>query len=119
MLKGSLLGCFQRFKQGLLLLSVDKTSYEQLGLDGKVSTFYGRDSRNKENRRLIRINLTDPAFSPGSKLFERVARCFKQRGSSWTHDYSVYVLSCILSFRLSSLSSGANSDSHVDCFLVW
>jgi len=57
---------------GKLLLSVTRDIYEQLGLQGKRSSF---DS----DRWNVVVNLTDPGFVPGNKTFDRVQYCLTGR----------------------------------------
>lgn len=57
---------------GKLLLSVTKDIYEQLGLQGKRSSF-------ESDRWNVFVNLTDPGFVPGNKTYDRVKYCLTGR----------------------------------------
>jgi len=56
-----------------LVLSVDKDTYEQLGLEGKKSFF------KKTPRYNIHIDLCAPHFVPGKRFYERVRWCLSER----------------------------------------
>ncbi|KAL9975721.1 hypothetical protein ACROYT_G012913 [Oculina patagonica] len=58
---------------GILILSLDKDTYEQLGLTGKPSAF------QKKHRFIVEVNLAAPYFVPGKKLYERVRWCLKDK----------------------------------------
>ncbi|KAM3929454.1 ribonuclease P protein subunit p40 [Leptodactylus fuscus] len=53
---------------GKLVLSVNKDTYEELGLEGKPSLYSGKPAM----RHIVTIDLTDSAMSPGGKKFQRV-----------------------------------------------
>ncbi|XP_077983099.1 uncharacterized protein LOC144437939 [Glandiceps talaboti] len=61
---------------GILLLSVDKDTYEELGLVGTPSQF---NIHKKQRKFVIEIDLTATAFHPGKKNYERVSWCLKDR----------------------------------------
>eukprot|EP00040_Diaphanoeca_grandis_P013302 m.67256 g.67256 ORF g.67256 m.67256 type:complete len:360 (+) comp23787_c0_seq1:66-1145(+) len=58
---------------GKLILSIDKPTYEQLGLQGKKTSFYG------ETRYNVSVDVTQPSFSSGNKIYERVKWCLTDR----------------------------------------
>ncbi|XP_069586815.1 ribonuclease P protein subunit p40 [Ranitomeya imitator] len=53
---------------GKLIISVNKDTYEELGLQGKPSLYSGKHAM----RYIITIDLTDSAMSPDGKKFQRV-----------------------------------------------
>ncbi|XP_069469551.1 ribonuclease P protein subunit p40 isoform X2 [Ambystoma mexicanum] len=53
---------------GKLILSVDKDTYEELGLDGTRSHYAGKNPM----RYIIKIDLTEAAFTPDAKKYKRV-----------------------------------------------
>ncbi|XP_069814164.1 ribonuclease P protein subunit p40 isoform X2 [Dendropsophus ebraccatus] len=53
---------------GKLIISVDKDTYEELGLQGKPSVYSGKNAM----RYIVTIDLTDRAMSPDGKMFQRV-----------------------------------------------
>ncbi|KAM4705825.1 ribonuclease P protein subunit p40 [Rhinophrynus dorsalis] len=53
---------------GKLIISVDKDTYEELGLQGKPSLYSGKNAM----RYTIPIDLTDEALAPDGKKFQRV-----------------------------------------------
>ncbi|XP_049801518.1 ribonuclease P protein subunit p40-like isoform X3 [Schistocerca nitens] len=57
---------------GLLILSLNKGTYQQLGLEGRLS-FFQRDS----DRYIINLDLKASNFGPGTKNYERVFWCLK------------------------------------------
>eukprot|EP01102_Stenamoeba_stenopodia_P019256 TRINITY_DN7222_c0_g3_i1.p1 TRINITY_DN7222_c0_g3~~TRINITY_DN7222_c0_g3_i1.p1 ORF type:complete len:331 (+),score=82.17 TRINITY_DN7222_c0_g3_i1:1045-2037(+) len=59
---------------GKMVLSVDKDTYEQLGLVGKKSRF-----GKKGQRYVIVLDLLSKQMKPGEKLYERVRWCFTNR----------------------------------------
>ncbi|XP_070576027.1 ribonuclease P protein subunit p40-like [Ptychodera flava] len=59
-----------------MLLSVDKDTYEELGLVGQPSEF---NTHKKPRKFVIEIDLKSPVFHPGKKNYERVVWCFKDR----------------------------------------
>ncbi|XP_074940216.1 ribonuclease P protein subunit p40 isoform X1 [Phalacrocorax aristotelis] len=60
---------------GKLILSVDKDTYEELGLQGRPSRYSGK----KVMRYIITIDLTDSGFHPDSKKHNRVLWAFKEK----------------------------------------
>lgn len=86
---------------GKMILSVDKDTYEQLGLTGKKSAFSSRLKANRFSKCLsaftctlrqphtlhrsyqkdITIDLTAPSFKPGKKNYDRVRWCLTDRVS--------------------------------------
>ncbi|XP_012683404.2 ribonuclease P protein subunit p40 isoform X2 [Clupea harengus] len=59
---------------GQLILSVDKDTYEQLGLEGKPSQYKHR----KVLRYVVTIDLTDKLMSPGAKRYQRLITSLKE-----------------------------------------
>eukprot|EP01121_Diplochlamys_sp_Union-15-3_P011966 TRINITY_DN3520_c0_g1_i1.p1 TRINITY_DN3520_c0_g1~~TRINITY_DN3520_c0_g1_i1.p1 ORF type:complete len:243 (+),score=26.95 TRINITY_DN3520_c0_g1_i1:23-751(+) len=70
---------------GEIMLSLDKDTYEQLGLTGTAAKY-----PPKGNRFIVRVNMLASSFIPGKPLYERVKWCFSDRTSpvhmlvSWT-----------------------------------
>ncbi|XP_054673323.1 ribonuclease P protein subunit p40 isoform X2 [Grus americana] len=62
-------------KKGKLILSVDKDTYEELGLQGRPSQYSGK----KVMRYIITIDLTDSGFHPDSKKHNRVLWALKEK----------------------------------------
>ncbi|XP_062385193.1 ribonuclease P protein subunit p40 [Sardina pilchardus] len=59
---------------GQLILSVDKDTYEQLGLEGKPSQYKHR----KVLRYVVTVDLTDKLMSPGAKGHQRLMTSLKE-----------------------------------------
>ncbi|XP_056377054.1 ribonuclease P protein subunit p40 isoform X2 [Hyla sarda] len=53
---------------GKLIISVNKDTYEEMGLQGKPSVYSGKNVM----RYIVKIDLTDSAMSPDGKMFQRV-----------------------------------------------
>ncbi|MEE6513390.1 hypothetical protein FKM82_020973 [Ascaphus truei] len=53
---------------GKLIISADKDTYEELGLQGKPSLYSGK----KAMRYIVNIDLTDEALAPDGKKYQRV-----------------------------------------------
>ncbi|XP_031445174.1 ribonuclease P protein subunit p40 [Phasianus colchicus] len=60
---------------GKLILSVDKDTYEELGLQGRPSRYSGK----KPMRYIITIDLTDSSFHPDGKKHKRVLWALKEK----------------------------------------
>ncbi|KAM8967503.1 ribonuclease P protein subunit p40 [Pelodytes ibericus] len=60
---------------GKLLLSVDKDTYEELGLQGKPSLYSGKNAM----RYIITIDLTDESLATDGKKFQRVKWCLTEK----------------------------------------
>ncbi|XP_065685964.1 ribonuclease P protein subunit p40 isoform X3 [Patagioenas fasciata] len=60
---------------GKLILSVDKDTYEELGLQGRPSQYSGK----KAMRYIVTIDLTDSTFHPDSKKRNRVLWALKEK----------------------------------------
>ncbi|XP_058972910.2 ribonuclease P protein subunit p40-like isoform X1 [Pocillopora verrucosa] len=82
--------CAAVLPTGVLILSLDKDTYEQLGLTGKPSVF------QKKHRFNVEVNLAAPNFVPGKKVYERVRWCLKDNLPltfkflmSWTNEGQV------------------------------
>ncbi|KAG7319565.1 hypothetical protein KOW79_016708 [Hemibagrus wyckioides] len=58
-----------------LILSLDKDTYEQLGLEGKPSLYNHR----KPMRYVVTVDLTDKSLVPGTKRYQQVLRSLKER----------------------------------------
>ncbi|XP_010893663.1 ribonuclease P protein subunit p40 isoform X2 [Esox lucius] len=58
-----------------LILSVDKDTYEQLGLEGKASQY----SHKCPMRYVVTVDLTDKSMAPGGKRYQRVLSSLKDR----------------------------------------
>eukprot|EP01117_Protostelium_nocturnum_P016997 TRINITY_DN6828_c0_g1_i2.p1 TRINITY_DN6828_c0_g1~~TRINITY_DN6828_c0_g1_i2.p1 ORF type:complete len:245 (-),score=85.70 TRINITY_DN6828_c0_g1_i2:84-818(-) len=61
---------FTLLPNGMLNLSLDKNSFQQLGLDGKPSSFFPP----KDSRYDVQINLLSPKFVEGNAYYERVKK---------------------------------------------
>ncbi|KAL4623441.1 ribonuclease P protein subunit p40 isoform X1 [Arapaima gigas] len=59
---------------GQLIMSVNKDTYEQLGLEGKASQY----SHKQPVRYVVTINLTDKSMALGSKKYNRVLWALKE-----------------------------------------
>uniref|UniRef100_F6U311 Ribonuclease P/MRP 40kDa subunit n=1 Tax=Xenopus tropicalis TaxID=8364 RepID=F6U311_XENTR len=62
-------------KKGKLILSVDKDTYEELGLQGKPSLYSGKNPL----RYIIKIDLTEEGLAPGGKKFQRLNWAFTEK----------------------------------------
>uniref|UniRef100_A0A480TVP4 Ribonuclease P protein subunit p40 isoform X1 n=1 Tax=Sus scrofa TaxID=9823 RepID=A0A480TVP4_PIG len=60
---------------GKLILSLDKDTYEETGLQGRPSRYSGR----KIMKFIVSIDLMDLSFNPASKKYERVSWAFKEK----------------------------------------
>ncbi|KAG8442438.1 hypothetical protein GDO86_011282 [Hymenochirus boettgeri] len=60
---------------GKLVLSVNKDTYEELGLEGKPSLYSGKTPM----RYIIKVDLTEGGISPGSKKIQRVTWAFTEK----------------------------------------
>ncbi|TUE70086.1 Ribonuclease P protein subunit p40 [Bagarius yarrelli] len=58
-----------------LILSLDKDTYEQLGLEGKPSLYNHRIAM----RYVVSVDLTDKALIPGAKRYQQVLQSLKER----------------------------------------
>ncbi|KAM9439155.1 ribonuclease P protein subunit p40 [Clarias gariepinus] len=58
-----------------LILSLDKDTYEQLGLEGKPSLYNHR----KPMRYVVTVDLADKSLAPGAKRYKQVLLCLKER----------------------------------------
>ncbi|XP_068697129.1 ribonuclease P protein subunit p40-like isoform X1 [Montipora foliosa] len=79
--------CVAVLPTGMLILSLDKDTYEQLGLTGKPSAF------QKKQRFIVEVDLKAPYFVPGKKYYDRVKWCLKEKEPmtfkfimSWTNE---------------------------------
>ncbi|XP_067055757.1 ribonuclease P protein subunit p40-like isoform X1 [Acropora muricata] len=64
--------CVAVLPNGTLILSLNKDTYEQLGLTGKPSAF------QKKQRFIVEVDLKAPHFVPGKKNYDRVKWCLKE-----------------------------------------
>ncbi|KAI1307391.1 hypothetical protein EDD11_004475 [Mortierella claussenii] len=62
----------QYVRNGKLILSLTKDTYEQLGLTGQPSKFYP-----DRHRYVVEVDLRGPAMLPGKPGFERIKWCFQ------------------------------------------
>ncbi|KAK7159093.1 hypothetical protein R3I94_005434 [Phoxinus phoxinus] len=60
---------------GQLILSLDKDTYEQLGLEGRPSQY----NHKKAMRFVVSLDLTDKSLTPGTKRYQRVLSSIKHR----------------------------------------
>ncbi|XP_038626293.1 ribonuclease P protein subunit p40 [Tachyglossus aculeatus] len=60
---------------GRLILSLDKDTYEELGLQGRPSQYSGR----KAMRYIVAIELTDDSFNPETKKYKRAVWALKEK----------------------------------------
>ncbi|KAL6467795.1 hypothetical protein MHYP_G00234720 [Metynnis hypsauchen] len=60
---------------GQLILSLDKDTYEQLGLEGRPSLY----SHKKVMRYVVSVDLTNKSLVPGTKRYQQVLLCLKER----------------------------------------
>jgi len=80
---GSVATCaFALLPSGLLVLALDKDTYQQLGLEGSHAPFAGRGVSSSGggcgagvSRRYVRIDLAAASFAPGHALYDRVLWC--------------------------------------------
>lgn len=70
----SLANRFAILPSGKLVLSLDRETYQQLGLEGS-SPKYEKFGNNKDGERRIVIDLSAPSFVPGKPLHDRVLWC--------------------------------------------
>ncbi|XP_022108715.1 ribonuclease P protein subunit p40-like isoform X1 [Acanthaster planci] len=61
---------------GRLVLSVNKDTYQELGLEGKPSQF---EKPRKVTKYCVEVNLVGESFCKGKRSYERVQWCFKER----------------------------------------
>ncbi|KAL2097400.1 hypothetical protein ACEWY4_006607 [Coilia grayii] len=59
---------------GHLIMSVNKDTYEQLGLEGKPSQYTHR----KVQRYVVNVDLTDKSMTPGAKTYQRLITSLKE-----------------------------------------
>ncbi|XP_006864175.1 PREDICTED: ribonuclease P protein subunit p40 isoform X2 [Chrysochloris asiatica] len=62
-------------KKGKLILSLDKDTYEETGLQGRPSQYSGR----KVMKFIVSINLMDLSLNPDSKNYKRISWSFKEK----------------------------------------
>ncbi|XP_030629812.1 ribonuclease P protein subunit p40 [Chanos chanos] len=79
---------------GQMILSLDKDTYEQLGLEGKPSLYNHRNAR----RYVVTVDFTDKSMTVGGKRYQRVLLGLKER----------VPLTC--DFLLSRYSTGTDED---------
>uniref|UniRef100_A0A8C5MB96 Ribonuclease P/MRP subunit p40 n=1 Tax=Leptobrachium leishanense TaxID=445787 RepID=A0A8C5MB96_9ANUR len=90
---------------GKLILSVDKDTYEELGLQGKPSLYSGKNAM----RYTINIDLTDKALSADGKKFQRINWCLSEKKPllfdfllAWENTESSSILSYFSSYKIKS-----------------
>ncbi|XP_056453767.1 ribonuclease P protein subunit p40-like [Gadus chalcogrammus] len=66
--------CFALLPNGKLVLSVDKDTYETLGLEGKPSQY----QRRPAGRYVVSVDLKDRTMSPGGKGHQRVLKALTE-----------------------------------------
>ncbi|KDR22204.1 ribonuclease P protein subunit p40-like [Zootermopsis nevadensis] len=66
--------CVALIPSGHLVLSLNRQTYQELGLEGKPSFF----SRSKPNRYVVQVDLKEQYFTPGKKYYNRVQHCLKE-----------------------------------------
>lgn len=78
--------------QGMLILSVSKDTYQQLGLVGRPCRFaHGASGRMGDRRSgavsryMIQLPLADPSFVPGKRGYERARQCLAAWDESRGH----------------------------------
>ncbi|XP_062338186.1 ribonuclease P protein subunit p40 [Osmerus eperlanus] len=84
-----------------LILSLDKDTYEQLGLEGKPSRYNHR----RVMRYVVTINLTEKAMAPGGKFHKKVLTSLQER------------VTLKSDFLLSQHSSGVDGNETLQSFL--
>ncbi|XP_078055278.1 ribonuclease P protein subunit p40 [Mustelus asterias] len=67
--------CIALLPTGKLILSVDKDTYEELGLEGQPSTY----SHKTAVRYNVTVHLRDATFVPGEKRYNRVLWALKEK----------------------------------------
>ncbi|XP_069694723.1 ribonuclease P protein subunit p40-like isoform X1 [Periplaneta americana] len=63
--------CVALTPSGELVLSLNKQTYQELGLEGRASIF----SRVKQDRYVVILDLKKQHFTPGKKNYDRVCEC--------------------------------------------
>ncbi|KAG9347714.1 hypothetical protein JZ751_003727 [Albula glossodonta] len=66
---------FALLPSGQVILSVDKDTYENLGLDGKISQYIHRQPM----RYVVTLDMTDKSLAPGGKRYKRVMWALKDK----------------------------------------
>ncbi|XP_062502073.1 ribonuclease P protein subunit p40-like [Corticium candelabrum] len=87
--------CVAVFPQGLLVLSVTKDTYEQLGIVGRSSEF------QQGAKFIVEIDLLADSFQPGRKQYERVQWCLTDR------------LSLTMPFLMAFIPRGSSATSSI------
>ncbi|GLV41539.1 hypothetical protein CBL_06768 [Carabus blaptoides fortunei] len=65
---------------GSLIVTLDRKSYQQLGLEGKVSHF----TSSLTDRYIVRLNLKHDSFTGNRKLYDRTIHCLTERLETFT-----------------------------------
>ncbi|XP_044114201.1 ribonuclease P protein subunit p40 isoform X2 [Neovison vison] len=88
---------------GKLILSLDKDTYEETGLQGRPSKYSGR----KVMKFIVSIDLMDLSFNLNSKKYERISWSFKEKKPlkfdfllAWHHTEESTVMSHFSSYRI-------------------
>ncbi|XP_068424418.1 ribonuclease P protein subunit p40 isoform X2 [Clinocottus analis] len=66
--------CVALMPNGHLTLSLDKDSFELLGVEGKPSRF-----NQRTNNRFVSVDLTDSAMAPGGRGYQRLVKGLRSR----------------------------------------
>ncbi|XP_062844022.1 ribonuclease P protein subunit p40 [Trichomycterus rosablanca] len=93
--------CVALLPSGKLILSLDKDTYEQLGLEGKPSLYNHR----KVMRYVVTLDLTQKSLAPGTKRYQQTLSSLKER----------VPLRC--DFLVSTSRSGQDQDAPLQGFL--
>ena len=72
---------FAILPSGKLVLSLDRETYQQLGLEGATPK-YEKLGNSKDGERRIVVDLSAPSFVPGKPLHDRVLWCFSPERTS-------------------------------------
>ncbi|XP_041376129.1 ribonuclease P protein subunit p40-like isoform X2 [Gigantopelta aegis] len=67
--------CVALLPDGTLVLNLTKDTYEQLGLEGRPSTFSCR--HEKPRKCVVHVDMMADCFTPGKKNYDRVLRCLR------------------------------------------
>lgn len=66
--------CVALTPSGHLFLTLNRQTYQELGLEGRPSFF----SRSKPNRYVVQLDLKEQHFAPGKKFYNRVQQCLRE-----------------------------------------
>lgn len=65
---------------GSLILTLDRKSFQELGLEGKVSQFASK----KRDRYIVRLDIKHDSFTANKKLYNRTRQCLTERLETFT-----------------------------------